>query len=77
MSLMSRPMFRFDYTALTDEQTERLETICLVWGFSKYYNDRIRQGERDWNYDLFRILNRTYNQKGRTSFNRALAECIP
>lgn len=70
-------MFRFDNTALTDEQTERLETICLVWGFSKYYNDRIRQGERDWNYDLFRILNRTYNQKDRTSFNRALAECIP
>lgn len=70
-------MFRFDNTTLTKEQTERLETICLVWGFAKYYNERIRQGERDWNYDLFRILNKAYNQKDKAAFNRALAECIP
>lgn len=70
-------MFRFDNTTLTKEQTERLETICLVWGFAKYYNERIRQGERDWNYDLLRILNKAYNQKDKAAFNRALAECIP
>lgn len=41
---------------LTPVQVENLATLGRVWGFLKYHHPQITSGQRQWDYDLFRIM---------------------
>ncbi len=41
---------------LTPIQISNLATLARVWGFLKYHHPAITAGQRNWDYDLFRIL---------------------
>ena len=42
--------------SVNKEQTDNLKTLCLIWGFLKYYHPNIASGKYNWDYELFRIL---------------------
>jgi C-terminal processing protease CtpA/Prc len=42
--------------SLTPNQVEFLFTLGKVWGFLKYHHSAIASGQRNWDYDLFRVL---------------------
>lgn len=42
--------------SLTPVQIANLATLARVWGFLKYHHPIVTTGQRQWDYDLFRIL---------------------
>lgn len=62
---------------LTAEQAERLATICRVWGYQKYHHPDLRQGLKDWNFELFRILHDAFYADSEEQFWQALNAHIP
>lgn len=69
--------FAFKSRQLTDKDVERLKTICLMWGFLKYYHPKVRIGTYDWNFQLFRILASTLYAKTDNKFINDLCRWIP
>ncbi len=74
---------KFDITSyfniednLTDKEISRLENICILWGFLKYYHPIIRIGDCNWNYQLFEMLS-LYNEKRDNIFHHKLLQMIP
>jgi len=61
---------------LTDREIKRLEKICVLWGFLKYYHPVVRTGEYNWNYQLLRMLN-LYCEDSDDVFNHKLLQTIP
>ncbi|MDY3364417.1 S41 family peptidase [Riemerella anatipestifer] len=37
-------------------ETEKLESLCKVWGFLKYYHPNVANGTYNWDQELFKIL---------------------
>jgi C-terminal processing protease CtpA/Prc len=42
--------------ALTPAQIEHLATLGQVWGFLKYHHPVVTGGERNWDFELFRVM---------------------
>jgi C-terminal processing protease CtpA/Prc len=57
---------------LTDLQVDNLVTLGKVWGFLKYHHPQVTSGQRQWDYDLFRILPAILNAQDRPTANAAL-----
>ncbi len=65
---MDRPLTVFDtdhqfdqgskiaLTSLNPTQIDNLVTLGRVWGFLKYHHPAVAAGQRQWDYDLLRIL---------------------
>lgn len=47
---------RIALNSLTPMQVSNLVTLGRVWGFLKYHHPAVTSGQRQWDYDLFRIL---------------------
>jgi hypothetical protein len=47
---------RIFLNSLTPTQVSNLATLARVWGFLKYHHPAVTSGQRQWDYDLFRIL---------------------
>jgi Peptidase family S41 len=45
-----------DVISLTDVQVRNMVLLGKVWGFLKYHHPAIRNGQRHWDFDLFRVL---------------------
>lgn len=69
--------FSIPSTGISKKHLKRLETLCLVWGFMKYYHPDIRKGEYDWNYELIRMLPFVFNDKSYDSFCKDINTFIP
>ena len=41
---------------MTPTQVENMATLARVWGFLKYYHPALTAGQRQWDYELFRIM---------------------
>lgn len=39
-----------------DTEIERLNKLCKVWGFAKYYHPKVDSGKMNWDYELFEVL---------------------
>ncbi|AZA84994.1 hypothetical protein C1637_22200 [Chryseobacterium lactis] len=37
-------------------ETQKLESLCRVWGFLKYYHPAVAKGNQDWNQQLFQKI---------------------
>ena len=42
--------------SLSAEQVENLATLGRVWGLLKYHHPVVTQGQRHWDYELFRVM---------------------
>ena len=51
--IVAEPMPEAGYT---DQDINNLALLCKIWGFMKYYHPSIRNGEYDWDKELFQIM---------------------
>ncbi|KFF03943.1 S41 family peptidase [Chryseobacterium luteum] len=42
-----------NFSAQALSETQKLESLCKVWGFLKYYHPHVAKGELDWDKQLF------------------------
>jgi C-terminal processing protease CtpA/Prc len=57
---------------LTPMQVANLATLGRVWGLLKYHDRRVNQGQRQWDYDLFRIMPEVLAAKSREEADAAM-----
>ncbi len=62
--------------ALTPLQVENLVTLGRVWGFLKYHHPAITAGQRNWDYDLFRVLPAVLSASDHAHANDAIVRWI-
>jgi len=41
---------------LSDVQVQNLALLARVWGFLKYHHPKVTAGQRNWDYELFRVM---------------------
>ncbi|HEY4128020.1 MAG TPA: S41 family peptidase [Gammaproteobacteria bacterium] len=61
---------------LSGIQLDNLVTLGRVWGFLKYYHPAVRTGQRQWDYDLLRIMPAVLAAPDRTSGDEVLVGWI-
>ena len=61
---------------LTKVQIENLTTLGKVWGFLKYHHPLVTSGQRQWDYDLIRVLPAILAAGDRPAANTALLHWI-
>jgi hypothetical protein len=67
---------RVELDSLTPMQVSNLVTLARVWGFLKYHHPAVTSGQRQWDYDLFRVLPAVLAAPDRAHANDALAAWI-
>ena len=58
---------------LSKSKIADLDVLGRVWGFLKYHHPAIATGERNWDYELFRILPKILAAKNRDERNEILS----
>jgi C-terminal processing protease CtpA/Prc len=61
---------------LSPAQVDNLVTLGKVWGFLKYHHPQVTGGQRQWDYDLFRILPAVLAAADRKAANAAMLKWI-
>jgi hypothetical protein len=67
---------RIALSSLSPMQVSNLVTLARVWGFLKYHHPAITSGQRQWDYDLFRVLPAVLAAPDRVHANDALLAWI-
>lgn len=62
--------------SIDKNQTENLKSLGLIWGFLKYYHPNIAKGEYNWDYELFRIIQKVLNSKEKKNRDEILIKWI-
>ena len=57
-------------------QVDNLVTLGKVWGFLKYHDPTITSGQRQWDYELFRVLPGILAAPDRASANAVMAKWV-
>lgn len=65
---------RIEIGSMSPRQIDNLVTLCRVWGFAKYHHPAIVSGQRQFDYELFRILPAVLAAPDRDSANAAIAQ---
>jgi hypothetical protein len=63
---------RIALSTLTPMQVSNLVTLARVWGLLKYHHPAVTAGQRQWDYDLFRVLPAVLAAPDRAHANNAL-----
>lgn len=58
---------------LTRIQVENLALLGKVWGFAKYHHPRVRAGEVNWDYELFRVMPSVLQARDRAAAARTVS----
>lgn len=61
---------------LSQAQIRNLVTLGKVWGFLKYHHPVVTSGNRQWDYELLRVLPEVLKAKDSASSNAAIASWI-
>lgn len=61
---------------MDDIKIERLNKLCKVWGFAKYYHPKIDSGKINWDYELFDVLPDVIEAKDDKEVNEILYNWI-
>ena len=67
---------RIALNSLTPAQVSNLVTLARVWGLLKYHHPAVTSGQRQWDYDLLRILPAVLAAPDRAHANDALLAWI-
>lgn len=57
-------------------ETQRLAGLCRVWGFLKYYNNHVAQGEVDWNQVLLDAIPQVKAASGGDGYQNELLHLL-
>lgn len=50
-------------------ENQKLESLCKVWGFLKYYHPRVAKGNINWDEQLIKKINEVENIHDKTALN--------
>jgi C-terminal processing protease CtpA/Prc len=63
-------------TTLSNMQVANLATLAKVWGFVKYHHPLVTAGQRQWDYDLFRVMPQVLAATDQASAQNAVSAWI-
>jgi len=46
----------YNYSQNNVAETNKLQNLCKIWGFLKYYHPNVAEGEFDWDAELIKVL---------------------
>ncbi|MDR1153609.1 MAG: hypothetical protein LBL04_02770 [Bacteroidales bacterium] len=61
---------------LTPLMAKNLDILGRVWGFLKYYHPAVIDGDKNWDFELFRIMPAIAKAPGKKELNRILIDFI-
>lgn len=64
------------FSAQTLSETQKLESLCKVWGFLKYYHPNVAKGNLDWDHQLFQKLNEIEKINDKNQLNELYSNWI-
>lgn len=64
------------FSAQTLSETQKLESLCKVWGFLKYYHPNVAKGNLDWDNQLFQKLNQLEKINDKNQLNELYSDWI-
>jgi hypothetical protein len=67
---------RIILSSLTPAQVSNLVTLARVWGMLKYHHPAVTAGQRQWDYDLFRVMSSILAAPDRAHANDVLVAWI-
>ncbi|HSD08918.1 S41 family peptidase [Flavobacterium sp.] len=67
--------FQLGYSKEINE-TEKLSSLCKVWGFLKYYHPNVSKGDYNWDEQLLIILPKVEEAKNREELSKVYLEWI-
>lgn len=59
-----------NFSAQVLSETQKLESLCRVWGFLKYYHPTIAKGNTDWNEQLIQKIGELEKIDNKAALNR-------
>ncbi|PTT36575.1 hypothetical protein DBR28_10855 [Chryseobacterium sp. HMWF028] len=65
-----------NFSAQIITETQKLESLCRVWGFLKYYHPHVAKGNLNWDKQLFQKINELENINDKQSLNNFYSEWI-
>ncbi|MEI7596731.1 MAG: S41 family peptidase [Bacteroidota bacterium] len=60
----------------TINETQKLATLCKVWGFLKYYHPKVAKGIYDWDVELIKKIPQIKSTKTKEEINKIYVEWI-
>ncbi|WP_336717608.1 S41 family peptidase [Chryseobacterium mucoviscidosis] len=64
------------FSAQTLSETQKLESLCKVWGFLKYYHPNVAKGQFNWDEQLFQKIDELENINNKDQLNEFYANWI-
>lgn len=69
-------LLSLNFSAQIITETQKLESLCRIWGFLKYYHPRVAKGNLNWDKQLFQKINQLENINDKQSLNNFYSEWI-
>ena len=64
------------FSQSTPSETQKLATLCKVWGFLKYYHPGVSNGKMDWDEKVINIIPKVKKAQTKQSFNELMNELL-
>ncbi|WBX98586.1 S41 family peptidase [Chryseobacterium gambrini] len=64
------------FSAQTLSETQKLESLCKVWGFLKYYHPNVAKGKFNWDQQLFQKIDELENINNKDQLNELYSNWI-
>lgn len=64
------------FSAQTLSENQKLESLCKVWGFLKYYHPNVAKGKFNWDQQLFQKIDELENINNKDQLNEFYANWI-
>jgi C-terminal processing protease CtpA/Prc len=64
------------FSAQNLSETQKLESLCKVWGFLKYYHPNVAKGTFNWDQQLFQKINELKNINDKNQLNELYSNWI-
>ncbi|SMC47778.1 S41 family peptidase [Chryseobacterium sp. YR221] len=76
LSLFLFVFLSLHFSAQVLSENQKLESLCRVWGFLKYYHPNVAKGKLDWDQQLFHKINDLEKIHDKTELNLLYSEWI-
>ncbi|MGG5208541.1 S41 family peptidase [Chryseobacterium sp. MIQD13] len=76
ISLFILFFFSLHFSAQALSETQKLESLCRVWGFLKYYHPHVAKGDFDWDKQLFQKIDELDHIQDKAQLNELYSKWI-
>ncbi|HAO07237.1 MAG TPA: hypothetical protein DCQ50_09645 [Chryseobacterium sp.] len=76
LSLFIILFFCLQFSAQTLSENQKLESLCKVWGFLKYYHPNVAKGKFNWDQQLFQKIDELENINDKDQLNELYSNWI-